>query len=99
MSNCKKCGYTLNVFGGCLKCGTKEVSPQIEIAQLRTELDKHRWIPVSERLPDRKGLYLVLWHSTNDGVTQIRTCDEYIFDKNDSWEFTHWKPIILPKGE
>lgn len=65
--------------------------------QLQAELDSYRWIPVGERLPDRKGLYLVLWHNINDGYIQIRTCEEYIFDKDCDWGFTHWKPIILPK--
>ncbi len=50
-----------------------------KIKQLQAELGKHRWIPVSERLPDRKGLYSVLWHNIYDGNIQVRTCNEYIF--------------------
>ncbi len=58
-----------------------------------------RWIPVSERLPEKIGVSLILWHNTNDGVIQVRTRKEYTYDKNDTWGFTHWKPIILPEGE
>ena len=29
------------------------------IAELEQELDKHRWIPVEERLPDKTDIYLI----------------------------------------
>lgn len=76
-----------------------EAAQAKRIEQLQAELDLYRWIPVSERLPDAKGLYLVLWYNSNNGNTQLRTCIEYIFDKKDDWGFTQWKPIILPESE
>ncbi len=70
---------------------------EAENKRLEGELEELRWIPVEERLPDRKGLYLVLWCNINDGNTQLRACLEYEYDKNDDWGFTHWRYIILPK--
>lgn len=68
-----------------------------EVERLQAELDKHRWIPVSEGLPEDDGIYLVLkerGHSIvcgkNYGYRQ-----EYDFDFQ-IMRATHWKPIILP---
>ncbi|HUS89671.1 MAG TPA: DUF551 domain-containing protein [Desulfosporosinus sp.] len=70
------------------------------ILKLLSELDQHRWIPVSERLPEKEGYCFVC-----DG----QWCGRLWWDNE--WEFanktkypsgfsvTHWKPIILPKGE
>jgi hypothetical protein len=64
---------------------------------LQAELDQHRWIPVSERLPSEEKDVLV-W--AKEKYFQISWyCLE---DKR--WMFlqyppTHWKPIILPEKE
>ena len=43
-----------------LPAASKCIEEQFErIKQLEAELDKHRWIPVEERLPKDKGFYLV----------------------------------------
>lgn len=65
--------------------------------QQQKELDKHRWIPVAERLPEDKesvDIYL-------DNGNRV-TC----FNFTEHWEtrfaplnITHWKPIILPESE
>ena len=72
------------------------------VDELEEELNKHRWIPVGERLPEHESKVLV-----SDG----RYCwtDRYRYGKGrweclipgggDNVEYTHWKPIILPEGE
>jgi len=76
---------------------TKIADLQAEIKRLEGE---NRWIPVSERLPEKEGYCFVC-----DG----QWCGRLWWDNE--WEFanktkypsgfsvTHWKPIILPKGE
>ncbi len=70
------------------------------VEQLEAELDKHRWIPVSERLP--KDEYSILAYG-NDGFGY-----KIVANTSYNLEFkkfrilskvTHWKPIILPEGE
>jgi len=76
---------------------TKIADLQAEVKRLEGE---NRWIPVSERLPEKEGYCFVC-----DG----QWCGRLWWDNE--WEFanktkypsgfsvTHWKPIILPKGE
>jgi len=62
--------------------------------QLRNELDKFRWIPVSERLPEESGdvlatdgdCFVVVWFAKNAG--------KWI---NAKISVTYWMPIILPE--
>ncbi len=62
--------------------------------QLQSQLDKHRWIPVSERLPEEAGFYLVA--KLPEEKIFVWWCQEPI-----KWDFkfrnvTHWKSIYLP---
>jgi len=77
------------------------------IKQLQAELDKHRWIPVEERLPKRHKVKeyrsnMVLVCGDNEAW---RACWRYDYNQWMNADFyglqkpTHWKPIILPKGE
>ena len=82
------------------------------ITALRTQLAAHRWIPVGERLPEvplgppnesSKLVWLIhkgkaeQGHYTN--FAGWRIWGSY-FNKNTvQTKITHWKPIILPKGE
>ncbi len=72
-----------------------------QIKQLQAELDKHRWIPVSERLPENIPITLVLFDSGN--IIQAICADWVNIEGKLNEHITHWKPIILPektlKGE
>lgn len=79
-----------------------------EFEKLQAEIERHRWIPVSERLPE-KGECLVLCEGKIRQVQiRIRTDDEdgkmtscairdlgCVYLGCDEC-ITHWKPIILP---
>ncbi len=69
---------------------------QTEIDQLKAELEKHRWIPVSERLPKESGYYQVIRKGNGWPTTRIF----YVGDKPE-WTsgdiVTHWKDVILPE--
>jgi len=69
-----------------------------KIEQLKKEIEKHRWILVSERLPKEKGYINVAnaklqiprsWYWTNTNAEADRLKAFY----------THWKPIVLPAEE
>ncbi len=85
----------------------KMVKEAVEIAnQLQAELDKHRWIPVSERLPVN---IATVWILLNAKATDSLSPSMGFYGENENgWEWeilgvgildevTHWKPIILPK--
>ena len=67
------------------------------------------WIPVSERLPEQTGYYLVFWASEDynnhqwgqfwyqDGWYEYNKIDDCIDDTKK--DITHWMPIILPGQE
>jgi len=78
--------------------------------QLQTELDKHHWIPVSDRLPVLplgppntsseevwlvfKGKPQVGYYTNFDGW---RVNGLYFQKRFNQYDITHWKPIILPE--
>ncbi len=70
-----------------------------EIGELQAQLAKHRWIPVSERLPENTGDYQV---SNGIWIERIWWDKEWIEQDGSRWPYakkiTHWKPITLPKG-
>ena len=79
---------------------------RVRIGDLQAELDKHRWIPVEERLPEknqRVDLYITITKTDGDyqTITKERFCG-YVWNCRssfpDSHDFTHWKPIILPQA-
>ncbi len=70
------------------------------------EVDKHRWIPVAERLPERGKQ--VVYCDMETGYVYVG----YLNKPNQWWYFgvntdkeiaekdiTHWRPIILPASE
>ena len=74
------------------------------VDELQAELDKHRWIPVEERLPEKQDMYDV-----SDGRRKwehlwIKTLKCWRKDGSLHYEsITHWRLRILPeqalKGE
>jgi len=69
--------------------------------RLEAELERHRWIPVGERLPDDMGDYLV---SNGIWIERIWFDNGWCYQKGaefqDKSKVTHWKPIHLPnKGK
>lgn len=76
---------------------------------IQAKLDKHRWIPVEERLPKRDGQVWICYKEngyTYGGYYNPTYKLWQIFDPCGGWSNidsksppTHWKPIILPEQE
>ncbi len=72
-------------------------SLEMKVKQLQAELEKHRWIPVSERLPEEKECDEILF--INEGLVEAGEFKNGLFWDNNGRSFdkvTHWKPIYLP---
>ena len=88
------------------KYAEKEVLRRVEQAHLKgqqlgaeREREKHRWIPVSERLPvveSKKETFLVYTpnyeFNGDNGVREERYCDVK-WDTNSVDRVTHWQPL------
>ncbi|KKN24351.1 hypothetical protein LCGC14_0895780 [marine sediment metagenome] len=68
--------------------------------ELKALLELHRWIPVSERLPEKRGNYHV---SDTESLWKHSWLPDFNCWRNDAGllyeRITHWKPIILPQRE
>lgn len=66
---------------------------------------KRRWIPVTERLPEENGTYIVSAFDGHDGRTsfakwQNRFKTWYLTGARSYWKVTHWMPLPdPPKGD
>ena len=81
---------------------------RIQIESLQSELDKHRWIPVEERLPDTNNQYKM---TTTIELVWNKALVTGIYSEWFGWEvdgatvpreeyqsdITHWRAIDLPK--
>ncbi len=77
------------------------------IAELESALEKHRWIPISERLPKNVATVWVLLNAKAvDSLAPALGFYGEMEENNWGWELfgqgilsevTHWKPIILPE--
>lgn len=66
-----------------------------------------RWIPVSERLPEKEGTYITTTNAT--GRSQGVLVQEYVYrngvgkwrwhDRYSPWTVTHWMPLPEPPKE
>lgn len=56
-------------------------------------IDKGRWIPVSERLPDKSGLYLI---SVDDLVTVANFTGTYFMRRGGYVEVDAWQALLEP---
>lgn len=84
----------------------KKFGFQEKIEQQQKELEKHRWIPLSERLPEYE-VKVILCCIRSKSVDIGRRTDESETYNSDMWAtetkifypaaFTHWMPIILPE--
>ncbi len=56
-----------------------------------------RWIPVSERLPEKDGLYLIndpLEYVVESRWFQLNSCNQMDLDTKEAWgNVTHWMPL------
>ena len=69
-----------------------------ENKRLRAELEQHRWIPVSERLPKHSCRLLAYGKDGYGYVIVAAISYDLEFEKFKILsEVTHWKPIILPE--
>lgn len=60
-----------------------------------------RWIPVTERLPEESGQYLIC--ATENGITHISMAKYwrhfYLTGRMAYWKITHWMPLPEPPKE
>lgn len=94
--------FVAGISGRCPDC-TEYNELEAENDKLKAELETHRWIPVSERLPDARDEETeyskhVLCSSNISCFTKV---DQYL-TKQGRWSshrttWTHWQEIILPK--
>ena len=96
-----------NSLENFLKAITNEA---IEIVKQEAEQYNNGWIPCSDRLPEKNGMYLCTQNSydlaTNKNIIRVST--ELVEFYNGKWRraknlaVTHWQPLPLPyqpKGE
>ena len=87
--------------GHCFTYGGK-CELELTIEQLQAELEQHRWIPVSERLPE--DVFPCLITNGQDSVVTYYAglrgawiADHYdVLKLKQHGRITHWKPITLP---
>lgn len=65
--------------------------------ELIEEIEKHRWIPVKEKLPQETGPYQVVRKGNKNPTTREFCADSHIWYTSDI--VTHWKQIIIPAKE
>lgn len=66
------------------------------IEQLQAALAEHRWIPVSERLPEESKPYQVVRKGNIWPTTREYDAHGCVWVSHDT--VTHWKEVILPEG-
>ncbi len=63
------------------------------------ELSKHRWIPVTERLPEAGERVLCYCRANIYEVMKMRTDGDWVYDTNHIYMHsfvTHWMPLPQP---
>ena len=70
------------------------------IAELEAQLEQHRWIPVTESLPENVATVFILTSEGAGGVGFYgKDKTGYIWERLDhaiNLNITYWKPIIKP---
>lgn len=77
----------------CIKCADEHRQLAGWLKELKQLRDQTRWIPVSERLPDKEECYLVITTGTNNDIIDIAYYVEGIWHK--ASRIKAWMP--LPK--
>lgn len=111
---CQSCGALVVNSPQCHKCGGEVetfcvdmelVGLKERIKELEAKIKQHRWIPVSERLPEKEQVNGVMSKEVfvSDGreVWKARCVVSgkrwsYTNSPSATLPITHWKPIILP---
>ncbi len=102
MKLCKQLRAELNLAGARHDASCHDLLGNIDKlekqrSQLQAELDTHRWIPVSERLPRKDECDNVSFIA--EGLAEVGEFKNGLFWDNNGLSFvvvTHWRPIILP---
>lgn len=82
----------------CLKHGVPSLSsecPYCKIESLQAELERYRWIPVSERLPYEEGRYLIKYKKYN----QVRVFIADFLPIEERWTNTLDAEILFWRDE
>lgn len=74
----------------CLDCATEHEQLAAWLEELAERREADRWIPVTERLPDKNGNYLVL---LNNGEMTTDIFDEEELFMGFWGYMTHWRPL------
>lgn len=93
MSNrdvCKDCDMAEQVGAICEIC-TNADRYKAQVKQLQAELEKHRWIPVGERLPIPQKDINVWWVLKNGIPEHFRSNGDSALWKGFAGTYTHWK--------
>jgi hypothetical protein len=81
-------------------CGAYEADKAKLQAELAEAKEQNRWIPVSERLPEKEVTILLLIKNKNHTYWFLTGCYDdgmYKTHVGPVYEVTHWKPITLPE--
>jgi hypothetical protein len=69
-------------------------------SELETEREAHKWIPVSERMPDKSKHVLLLKHTDEQGVGRfLGNCFSLEGGLLSISQVTHWQPLPEPPKE
>ena len=83
---------TLDLLGVCSNFPLTAAQMIIGLEDKIDELEEQtRWIPVSERLPDREGYYIVWMVGVDGGNWSIGYFSAAGFTVSEWWEITHWR--------
>ena len=102
MTNAKATTELTELIDGC--CGDEEIEPTREALRMAiSALEQQRWIPCSEMLPDKEGIYII---TDNAGGMETVDIDDYMYmdDGGMAWlcsqNVTAWRELPEPyKGE
>lgn len=72
-----------------------------KIADLQSQLDKHRWIPVEQGLPEVKKPVWVVDYKRNVWQAELLINQRFYSEEtqHELHTITHWQEIILPEKE